>query len=194
MNRVKHVNSPAEDSPSSNHRREQGDLTDPRQLFTEHYVQYTRSTDPGLHQHHAWMIGYDLSDDHGVAPMLVLLHLLQHCLRHFRCDHGKQLTLVGDVERVQPKHFANAFYRVADGNRILAQNHAHPGALCDLVQRGGCAAARRVPQTMNELSPACLRRAQHSGHQAVQEAQSLAIAPSNSRPSRCDMMAMPWSP
>ena len=26
------------------------------------------------------------------------------------------------------------------------------------------------------------------------EAQSLAIAPSNSRPSRCDMMAIPWSP
>jgi hypothetical protein len=78
MNPVKHVDgitSQAEEKNSSDHRKAKKSA-DARQLFTEHYVQYAGSTDLGLHQHHAWMIGNDLSDDDGVAPKLVLLHLM----------------------------------------------------------------------------------------------------------------------
>ena len=57
---------------------------------------------------------------------LVLPHLVQDSLRHLRRNHGKQFSLVGHVERVQPKHFASALYRVADGNGISCKTMPTP--------------------------------------------------------------------
>jgi hypothetical protein len=91
-------------------------LTDARQLFTEHHIEYAGPTDLRLHQHHPWVTGNDFSDDDGIASMFVLPHLMQHRLRHLRCNHGQQFSLVGHVERIQPEHLASAFDRVANRN------------------------------------------------------------------------------
>ena len=119
----------------------------------------------------------------------------KHGLRHLRCNDSQQLSLIGNVERIQPQHFACALYRLAHGNRLLSQYHSHSGTLGDFVQGGCCATARRIAQTVDEIHTR-LRRGSSACPPPgrCNEAQSLAIAPSNSRFSRCDMIAIPWSP
>ena len=121
-------------------------------------------------------------------------HLREDSFGHVGADDGEQLAFVGDVERIEAEHLAGAADGFAHGDGLLAQQHADVGALGDLVERGGRAAARGVAQAMEEVGPAADGVASIAATRVLSEAQSLSIAPSNSRPSRCDMMAMPWSP
>ena len=61
---------------------------DAGQLFAKHHVQHPGAADLCLHKHHTWMIGDYFSDDGGICPKRVLLHLPEHGGRHFRCNDG----------------------------------------------------------------------------------------------------------
>src|ERR1700722_8134769 len=129
-------------------------LTNARQLFAKHYIEYPGAADLRLHQHHAGVFGDDFSDDGGIPAKRVLSHLPKNCLCHFRNNHGHQLSFIGYVEWVKAQYLARTLHRFAHWNRLLAQRHAHAGTLGDFVQRGSRAAAGGIAQAVDEVRAA----------------------------------------
>src|SRR5215469_12470907 len=147
--------------------------TDPGQLLAEQGIDDARAPDLGFHKHHAGVVRDDLPDDARILPERVLTHAIDYCISKIvRCD-GNQLAFIGDVKRIEAENLTSATHRVVDGNFGFTQAHA------DLAAR---------KQWMSVVSSSIARTRPCKG------AQSLSIAPSNSRFSRCDRIAIPWSP
>ena len=84
-----------------------------------------------------------VADDRGVPPERVRAHRLQQPRRRRSGgDDGDQLSLVGDVERIEPQHLAGAADLGADRDRRLVELDADARRRRQLVERA--ATARRA--------------------------------------------------
>ena len=141
------------------------------------------------------MVGDDLADDGGVPAERMRAHLGEDGIGHLGADDGEQLAFVGDVERVEAEDLAGAADRFAHGDG-RARCSSMPTLARLAISLSVVAAPPRVGSRRQWMKSGPLADgvASMAATRPFSEAQSLSIAPSNSRPSRCDMMAMPWSP
>jgi hypothetical protein len=88
---------------------------------------------------------------------------LQRARRILRRDKGNEAPLVGDLQRIQPQHFAGGVNVLADGNGLLLNGDFHARIPGNFVQRARQAAARQIAETVNFNSR--LQQRQHRlGH------------------------------
>ena len=105
-----------------------------------------------------------------------------------------QLSFICDIERVQIPVVRRLRAPIPAPECTLLQQHADTRARCDFIQRGCNAAAGWVAHDVNRALAIRTRYSSIALTNELSGAQSLSMPPSNSRFSRWDMIAMPWSP
>ena len=163
------------------------DLADPRQLLAEQNVHNPRAADSGFHQHHTRTFTNDFADHLSVVPKRMFAHALQQPPLS-PTSQSQELTFIGHVERVQAENFASSL----NGSRTgMCRSSMTIPTFEDLAISLSVVA---TPPRVGSRRQWIAIRVKQVGDQGMERAVSLSIVLSNSKFSRCDMIAMPWSP
>ena len=92
------------------------------------------------------MIGAHLANEAGLPAEGRGVHGLEGSVGVLPGQDADALALVGQVEGVDAEEGAAAGNLLVHGDVALVQDDADPGLLGDFVERGGKAAARRIPE------------------------------------------------
>ena len=124
-------------------------LTNSRELFAEHVIQDARPANLGLHQHHAGMIGNDLSDYDGFRAQRVPAHVLDNFIRCVSGNDRNQLAFIGHIKRIESQDFAGPLDGFAHRNISFLQQHSDLRPAGNFIQRSCYATASWIAQAVN---------------------------------------------
>jgi hypothetical protein len=64
----------------------------------------------------------------------MILHAMQHGVDCLRSYDGDQLSLIRNIQRIEPQDFANSLHAFPHGKPIFVQKHADLRLECNLVE------------------------------------------------------------
>src|SRR5918912_373610 len=125
------------------------DLTNTWQLLAHEHIHDAGAAKGCFQDYDPWWRRLYLADDACLSPKGMMLHLLDHALRHCRGDNGYQPAFVRHIERIESQQLARPSHLVAHQDLALLKRHTHPGTHGDFVEGRGHAATRWIAQAVN---------------------------------------------
>src|SRR5262249_7599576 len=165
------------------------DSTNPRQGGARWVIKHTQGAQRSAHRNLSRRAVCYLPNDGGPRPDGTLSQDTRCALRILRRGDEKQLSLVGDIERIEPQEFTSAANRLRQRNSRLLQHYGQAGGISYFMEHRRDATARRITQEMNVDSGL-----EQGLHQLVERCRVALKGSAKVQPSRADRTAIPWSP
>ena len=109
--------------------------TNSRQRIADQHIDDTTATVEGGYENRTRRLLADFADDLRFSSARCQAQSIDGGIGVLGRNHGQELALVRNVQRIEAQQFTSAAHRVAHGNLILKKNHSQSTIARQFVQR-----------------------------------------------------------